>query len=86
MDDVTFVEEGETLQISKSEIQFGVNYEREIHDFLWFGIHAGVRSNLSLDLISLDRLKSEQIIDSQLGTAPFANISLFLVPPQKWLK
>ena len=82
----TFFDRNETIQISKSELKYYLNYEHEIHDYLWFGVNGGWRSNINFNLTAVDRLKSETIIDSKLKMTPYANLSLFIVPPRKWLE
>ncbi len=76
----------EPVFLEKSEIRFLLNYEREIYDFLWFGVEAGFRKNINFDLSENARIKAETIVDNQLNEAVVGNISIFIVPPRKFLK
>lgn len=73
------------LILQRNEVQFKLNYEREIYDWIWFGIEAGVRKYIGADL-SLPGDRQTVIYDTQFGTNAFANFSLFLVPPRKLLE
>ena len=73
------------LILQRNEVQFKLNYEREIYDWIWFGIEAGVRRYIGADL-TLPGDRQTVIYDTQFGTNAFANFSLFLVPPRKLLE
>lgn len=81
-----FDNQEEPVFLEKSEIRFLFNYEREIYDFLWFGVELGMRVNINFDLSENARLRAETIVDNQLNEAMVGNISLFIVPPRKFLK
>lgn len=78
----------QTLFLGKSNFISFLTYEREIHDFLWFGFSAGYRFNINFDLSRQDEFVNNRdpFIDNRLGVAPFYKVGIFLVPPQKWLK
>lgn len=70
------------LHLFRSELRFTATYEREIHDWLWFGMEAGYRHNLVFNLTNGPRARSDVIIDSKLRDAPLINASIFVVPPK----
>ena len=72
--------------LDKSEIRFLLTWEREIHDWLWFGIEGGLRSNINFDLSDSPRINSNVLVDNNLGPAFVYNFSIFIVPPRKFLK
>ncbi len=74
------------LHLFRSELRATVNYERELHDWLWFGIEAGYRDNIFFNLTNGARSRSNIIIDNRLKAAPVINASLFVVPPKGLLK
>ncbi len=78
--------EYDILDLKKSEIRVFGTYEREIYDFVWFGVNAGLRKNLSFDLTNSLTGGGETIIEGDVRRAFFFNISLFLVPPRKLLE
>ncbi len=79
-------EEYDILDLKKSEIRLFLTYEREIYDFVWFGVNAGLRKNLSLYLNDSLTGAGERIIEADVRRAFFFNVSLFLVPPRKLLE
>lgn len=74
------------LHLFRSELRYTINYERDIHDWLWFGIEAGYRQNLQFNLTNGPRAKSDVIISNKLTGAPLINASIFVVPPHSFLK
>jgi hypothetical protein len=76
----------EPVFLQKSEVRFLLNWEREIYDFLWFGVEAGMRKNINFDLSENAKINAEIIVDNVLNEAFFANLSIFIVPPRKFLK
>lgn len=76
----------ELVYLNKSEIRYLLNYEREIHDWLWFGVEAGLRQNINFDLANSPDINSNVVVENSLNEAFLMNFSLFLVPPRKFLK
>ena len=85
----------ETLILRQTELKPRVRVEREIYDFIWFGLEAGYRYNASFNALDenanqgwslLRRSPRPRIIDNTLGGAPYAALEVFLVPPRKFLK
>lgn len=76
------------LFLGKSSFRSFITYEREVHDFLWFTISAGISENINFDLSSRDEFVSNNTpyINNELGTAPFLEAGIFVVPPRSWLK
>ncbi|OUJ75784.1 DUF6268 family outer membrane beta-barrel protein [Hymenobacter crusticola] len=85
----------QTLILRETEFKPRLRLEREIYDFIWFGLEAGYRYNASFNAFddagnsgfSLFRKGTRpRIVDNTLGGAPYASIELFLVPPRKFLR
>ena len=76
----------ETLQLRKSEIRLFANLEREIHDWFWFNVEAGVRFSYRFELAENLLYNPETIIDMRRRPAPFLKAGVFLVPPKKFLE
>ncbi len=83
-DDSNFPE-GEEYVLRKSEIRFLLTYEREIHDWLWFSLEAGMRTNFTFELTDSPKRNANVLIDNDLNNALLLNVSIFLVPPRKFL-
>lgn len=73
------------LHLFRSELRYTFTYEREIHDWLWFGIDAGYRQSLRFNLTNGPKQNSDVIISSKLKPAPLVNASIFVVPPKSFL-
>lgn len=73
-----------SYHLEKSELRYLVTYEREIHDWLWFGAEAGMRSNFELSLTEVKGLQRDLLIQNKLNEAFLFNISFFIVPPLKY--
>jgi len=73
------------LHLFRSELRYTFTYEREIHDWLWFGFEAGYRQNLRFNLTNGAKGRSDVIIANRLMGAPLINASLFVVPPHALL-
>ena len=84
----------QTLILRQTELRPRLRLEREIYDFLWFGVEAGYRYNASFAAFDekgnsgnsiLRGSPRPRIIDNTLGGAPYASLEIFLVPPRKFL-
>ena len=69
------------LYLFRSGLRYTVNPEREIHDWLWFGIEASYRQNLRFNLTNRPRARAEVIISNGLEGTPLVNAGIFVVPP-----
>ncbi|MEM1407712.1 MAG: hypothetical protein AAGG59_13115 [Bacteroidota bacterium] len=78
IDDITYLE--------KSEVRFLLCWEREIHDWLWFSVESGFRSNIDFDLSDSPTLSSDELIRNNLNVAFTYGFSIFVVAPRKFLK
>ena len=74
------------LHLFRSELRYTLNYEREIHDWLWFGIEGGYRQSLRFNLTNGPKARSDVIIENKLSGTWLINASLFVVPPKFFLK
>lgn len=71
-----------SLELRRSNIRFTLDFEQEIHDWLWFGITGGLRQPISLNLAEEAGMRGDNIITNELSAAPFFNASIFIVPPR----
>ncbi len=74
-----------TLNLRKSEIRFLLSFEREIHDWLWFGVESGFRTNINFSLRDGPERGANEVIDNRFNNALVFNLSLFVVPPRRFL-
>ncbi len=84
LDDPSFPED-EDYYLRKSEVRFLVTYEREIHDWLWFSLETGLRSNITFELVDSPKRNANTVIDNEFNSAFLLNASIFVVPPRKFL-
>ncbi len=73
----------QALELRRADILNAITFEQEIYDFLWFSMSVGYRHNVNFDVSEDNKIGSATIIDNQVGGGPFAQISLFVVPPGK---
>ncbi|UYZ62679.1 DUF6268 family outer membrane beta-barrel protein [Hymenobacter weizhouensis] len=74
-----------SVELRETEVKFRGRWEREIYDFLWFGLEGGYRYNHAFDAFDRRNGRSK-VVDSKLAGAPYASLELFLVPPRRFLK
>ncbi len=84
LDNLAFPQNQEML-LRKSEIRFLLTYEKEIHDWLWFGLEAGMRSNIEFSLRNSAKRDAIRLIENNFNTAMVLSASIFIVPPRKFL-
>jgi hypothetical protein len=77
--------EDQDYYLRKSELRYTLTYEREIHDWLWFSLETGLRSNFNFELADSPRRNANTVIDSEFNSAFLLNASIFVVPPRKFL-
>lgn len=68
--------------LHRSEVKFGVELEKEIHNWLWFSTELGFRQHLQFNLTQSGRRNSDVLIKNNLSGAPFIGFSFFIVPPK----
>ena len=74
------------LHLFHSELRLVINYEREIHDWLWFGIEGGLGHSLSFNVTNGPKASSDVILKNKLSNAPIINASIFIVPPKGFFR
>ena len=83
-----FADEGlladDKLFLRKAELQGSFHYEREIHDWLWFGLEVGLRVNLENNITDTIFSK-EPFLKNDIKKAFLSSVSIFIVPPRKFL-
>ena len=67
--------------IRKTDLQMIVSYEREIYDFLWFGLDVGYNRNFNYFLTEPGGGRNDAVVDLISRDAKFLKFSIFLVPP-----
>jgi len=73
----------ETLTLRKADVHMGINFEHEIHDWLWMGVDAGYSKNLHYYLAKPGDRRRDALVDMKSTSSPYVNFSLFIVPPEK---
>ncbi|AKQ46678.1 hypothetical protein TH63_15280 [Rufibacter radiotolerans] len=76
----------ETVEIRKSELKARLRWDREIYDFLWFGLETGYRYNHRFNVYDGRNKTANPLIENHIKDAMFFNVELFLVPPRRFLK
>jgi hypothetical protein len=73
------------LFMQRAAVRYLVTFEREIHDWLWFSMEAGMQSNINFTLSDQIGPARKALINNQLNHAMFFGFSLFAVPPRKFM-
>ena len=74
------------VYLQQSEIRFFGTYEKELYDFLWLGLSAGVRENIEFTLSSKNNFKNDAFVSNNLGSSLYFNASIFIVVPKKYIQ
>lgn len=75
--------------LEKSELNMGIELEREVHDWLWMGFKCGYRKNLSMEVSSNSNLSlgtNNRIVETDVSNSFYYGVSIFIVPPRKLKK
>lgn len=72
------------LTLRKVDLQLSIDYEKEIHDWLWFGISGGYNKNLSYYLAEPGNRSRDALFQLNTRSAPTFKASIFIVPPRKF--
>jgi hypothetical protein len=75
----------DNLHLRRSEVRFTLNWEHEIHDWLWFNVDAGLRYNLNFSLTNSNQPRTDILLTNKLNTAMLFNAGIFVVPPRRML-
>jgi len=84
-----------TLELRRSDVNFSIEIDKGITDWLWLSLESGYRTNINFDVtnknhtfsLSGSKLTNENnIIDSYAKGGMFYNLSLFIVPSKTLLK
>ncbi|MDM8159688.1 DUF6268 family outer membrane beta-barrel protein [Labilibaculum sp. K2S] len=84
-----------TLELRRADLNFSLEIEKGITDWLWTSFECGYRTNINFDVtnsnhgfsLSGSKLTNKNsIIDSSVGGGVFYNFSVFIVPSKTLLK
>ena len=75
--------ENNGLTLRKSDINFGLSFEHEVHDWLWLGLDMGLSKNLRYFLAEPGDGRKDAVIDLTSDDTPYVKFGLFIVPPKK---
>ncbi|MEJ8757803.1 DUF6268 family outer membrane beta-barrel protein [Pontibacter sp. H259] len=73
------------IELRRTDIKGLLRLEREIYDFLWFGVEGGFRQyyrNRIYDEVG----SRDEILDNDLSGAGFVKVELFVVPPRRFME
>ena len=72
------------LTLRRADLNMGLTFEREIHDWLWMGLDVGMAKNLRYHLGEPGAPGRDALVDLNANNAAFINFGLFIVPPRKF--
>jgi len=72
-----------TVELRHQNIKLKLRWEKEIYDFIWFSMEGGYRINLSYDTFEEGSNRKVTLIETDAGSAPYAQAELYFVVPKK---
>ena len=72
------------LEIRKSEFRAKLRFDRELHDWLWFGVEFGLLKYINFFVSKPQDFRNDAIIELDPVQAHFFKFSLFAVIPNKF--
>ncbi|NDK56805.1 DUF6268 family outer membrane beta-barrel protein [Pontibacter fetidus] len=73
------------IELRRTDVKGVLRLEREIYDFLWFGVEGGFRQyyrNRIFDEVG----SKDEILDNDLSGAGFVKFEIFVVPPRRFME
>ncbi len=74
------------LEFRRSSVRSHLRVEREVYDWLWVGATAGYRVPLNIFLSEPRENRRNSLIELDVRTTVYFNLSVFIVPPAKLYK
>ena len=74
--------DGRDFTLRKADLELRAKFEREIHDWLWFGAELGYNKNVSYYLAHPGERGDRALIDLRARDARYLKFSIFIVPPR----
>lgn len=78
--------DSDVLVLRRADLNVGIAFEREIHDWLWAGLDIGLTQNLRYYLAEPGDRRRDALVELNANAATYVNFSLFIVPPRKFFK
>ena len=75
--------EARLLTVQRADLYLKLQLEREIHDWLWFGVDLGYIANLSSFIVNPGDRQRDAIEKYDLTNSSYLRFSLYLLPPEK---
>lgn len=72
-----------TVELRHQDIKLKLRWEKEIYDFIWFSLEGGYRVNISYDTFEEGSKRKTTLIETDPGSAPYAQAELYLVVPKR---
>ncbi|MCG8307902.1 MAG: DUF6268 family outer membrane beta-barrel protein [Cytophagales bacterium] len=70
------------LEYRRAAVDFRIGIEKEIHDFLWFGVDLGFTQPVYSALVESGEPTRNKLFDFDQSFTPYTSISVFIVPPR----
>ena len=74
------------LVLRRADLNLGLSFEREIHDWLWLGLDMGLTKYFRYHLGDPGHRSRDAIVNLQANDAPYVQFGLFIVPPRKFFR
>lgn len=71
------------VEFRESHVELSLEWQREIHDWLWMSIQGGMLKTLNMRVSEIRQ--PDFLLRVRSVEAPFVNVTLYLVPPRKMM-
>ena len=72
----------ENIEYRRAAVDLRIGIEKEIYDFLWFGIDIGFTQPVFSALVESGQPTRNKIFDFDQSFTPYGSMSIFIVPPR----
>ena len=70
------------VEFRRAAVDLRIGIEKEIYDFLWFGLEAGFTQPVYSALVSSGQPTRNKLFDFNQSFTPYGSFSIYLVPPR----
>lgn len=78
--------ENQNMTLRRADLLSSISWEKEIHDWLWFGLTVGHIKNLRYYLVNIGDRRGNALIDIKSQSTGYLKFSLFIVPPRRFYR
>lgn len=74
------------IEYRRAAVDFRIGLEKEVYDFLWIGVNAGITQPIYSALVKSGQPTRNKLLDFDHSYTPYGSISIYLVPPKSLMR